>query len=394
MNKLPILPIILSILLLTACKSTSKQPNNLAQSSNQDKQTSAFLLNETKSQPSSSSENASNSIPSGSQPSSVPLEKATKTEQSNGTTLGSSSTVPSSTEQKSKSPVGGRINEFLNKHKALPEGDKIVFQDEQDLDTNGDMEIVLATGRSNDIHHIFVLRDKGDHYENLSGDNGIDERGGYETNDVKVVKLRGSNLRYIYVSKTNGGPMNGFHLYELRDNKVEFLDGRNNPTGAGETKLTDLDSDGTYGGYVDYQYSYDVNYIPITSIYKFNGSTFDLHAIEVSFPTLPTEPEDVLEEFIKLSLLNIKDGQAVPSIQKRMEQLSTGYHLQISEDEAYGLHEFIIMGDIDKSKERHVDSNHIVIPVRYFGKSGKVSIEFYLSYENGHWLVNSVQKLS
>lgn len=69
------------------------------------------------------------------------------------------------------------------------------------------------------------MRDKGDHNENLSGDNGIGEQNGYETSEVKVIKLRGSNRGHIYVGKTNGALMNGFHLYELRDNKVEFLDG-------------------------------------------------------------------------------------------------------------------------------------------------------------------------
>lgn len=111
-------------------------------------------------------------------------------------------------------------------------------------------------------------------------------------------------------------------------------------------------------------------------------------------PKLPTEPEEILDQFIQLSLLDVNDDKAAISIKQRLEQLSAGYQLKVSENEGNGLKESIIVGGIDKSKERHEDNNNIVIPIRYSGPSGKISIEFYLTLKNGHWLIKSVQRLN
>lgn len=285
-----------------------------------------------------------------------------------------------------------RIYKFLNEHNALSKINQIIFQDVQDLNADGNKEIVIATGKKGDIVHIFVLRDTGNQLENLSDDSKVNN--GYQTNNVKLVKLKGSKKTYIYVGKTNGAGMNGFQLYELRNNKVEYLAGGTNPTGAGETELTDLDSEGTYGGYLNKQYSYDVFYIPTTSTYKFNGSTFDLKNVQATLPQLPNSPEDVLDQFIKLSLLEIEDQEAKHSIIKRIEQLSSGYKLEVSKDEKYALRDFIVTGSIDKTKELHKGDKNIVIPITDSSISGKISMEFLLSLEDGHWLVKSANRLN
>jgi hypothetical protein len=123
---------------------------------------------------------------------------------------------------------------------------------------------------------------------------------------------------------------------------------------------------------MDEQYSYDVLYIPITSFYTFNGKTFDLHSVQVSLPDVPTEPEDVLDQYIKLSLLDVTDPEAQRSITKRIEQLSSISPLKLSEVEKDALN---IISYSSSTKT-------------------KVSIEFSLSLVDGRWRITSAHKIN
>jgi hypothetical protein len=213
--------------------------------------------------------------------------------------------------------------------------------------------------------------------------------------DVKLIKLKDSKKIYIYVGKTNGAQMNGFYLYELRDNKIELLDGGTNPTGVGEVKLTATATNGVFDGFTDKQLSYDVLYVPVFSHYTFNGKTFDLNSVDVSLPKLPVEPEDVLYQFVQLELLVSRiDPSSQPaqsSIQERLEQLSSG--LQTSSDELAELQDFIIVEDPKKTKKSRVNDNQIAFSIDYADKTKKVTFEFQLVKDHDHWLVHSVKRL-
>lgn len=198
----------------------------------------------------------------------------------------------------------------------------VLFYAKEDLDRDGEPEIVLALGDAGDdydvVTKLYVLREVGDEIMRI-GDNLASD--GYMTSEVRLVGLKGMEQPVIYCHLTNGVGLDGFHLYAMSDGKPKSLVYSASGTGAGDDDLVDSDGDGMYDGYVRNRYSYDVLYYNVLSVFEWQADVGEFVPAGTTVqldPTLPDNVNDVVYQY--LSLRVIDDGHS-EQIKQRLAEL-------------------------------------------------------------------------
>lgn len=135
--------------------------------------------------------------------------------------------------------------------------------------------------------------------------------GGYGVNDIKLIQLDGRDDPMIYLGLTNWDSMIGFNLFELAGDRVENPVYSASATGAGEDVLLDTDNNGRFDRYEQRRYSYDVFYYEVIRIYTLQQGEFVHTDTSVHLPDYPASPEEVVEEYLALGMIDEKLPQNV-----------------------------------------------------------------------------------
>lgn len=197
----------------------------------------------------------------------------------------------------------------------------IVFFVKKDIDFDGNYEVVIASGTTNEknipnyISKLYVLRENNDRIEQLGG-NLAEE--GYSIYSIDLIQLNNMYKKYIYLGLTNGAGMIGFKIYELSDDKPKTICYSASPTGSGSDELKDFDNDGQFDGYIQNRSSYDVLYYSLSRTYMLENNEFILKSTYIEVPQYPGNIKDVIMQYISLRVL---DKGKSPEISKRLSEL-------------------------------------------------------------------------
>ena len=169
----------------------------------------------------------------------------------------------------------------------------------EDVDLDGKQEIVIAYEQEYGTLVAYILRENGNSLQKI----GQIESEGYGVYDVNLVKMRGSNHKYIEIYISNGGGLVGFALYEIKADGVNLIEYSASATGAGEDGLTSTTHDDVYDAYVQRRYSYEVMYFGVNRFYQWDGTSFIYDSTIVDTGDYPIDPEGVVDQFMKLNML-------------------------------------------------------------------------------------------
>lgn len=137
----------------------------------------------------------------------------------------------------------------------------------EDIDLDGNQEIIITIDVKYENNKIYVLRKIKDQLQELGPINGS----GYGVYDAHLVNMKGVEHKYINAFVTNGGGLSGFALYKVCGDKLEVVAYSASATGAGDDGLISSDNNNIYDGYTQHRYSYDVMYFSVLRYYKWNG---------------------------------------------------------------------------------------------------------------------------
>ena len=199
-----------------------------------------------------------------------------------------------------------------------------LFHAEGDLDGDGFTEIITAFGFvdpiSDDYDRIdscFALRSRNGKIELIKQD--FCDGSAYEPYSIELVRFAGSDRYYIVVGTTNYASMNGLTVYEISGDDVMLVAAGESAVGVCQAWLSDLQSDGSYGGFTVHLSSYDVLYYPVTTYYKFVKGSFEQQDSIVDPGLYPAEPAEVVLHFLELS--SVADNYPSPDITSRISEM-------------------------------------------------------------------------
>ncbi|WP_143088499.1 hypothetical protein [Paenibacillus algorifonticola] len=197
-----------------------------------------------------------------------------------------------------------------------------LFYAKEDLDLDGVDEVVIVAGTLGEdkddttVEVILLLRDYGDRIVQLGGNQANSL---YRIQKIKLVHLQNMKQSVLYTAITNDGEMEGFNLYELKDNELNMLFGGDSASGSGVAVLEDQNKDGEYDTAIQMRGSYDVFYYPLSRIYSWRNHEFELVRVKMDLPDYPETVQQVIVEFLKLHYL---DEGLSPELDKRLAELN------------------------------------------------------------------------
>ena len=139
-----------------------------------------------------------------------------------------------------------KYTEFLNQSCKV---EKLI---KEDIDLDGKQEIIIAFESAYDTINSYVLRENGKSLQKL----GEIKSSGYGFYDVSLVRMRGSDKKYILSNVTNGWSCEGFALYEINKDTLDNIIYSASATGEGYDGLTSSKNDNIYDGFIEERYSY------------------------------------------------------------------------------------------------------------------------------------------
>ncbi|MCX7772208.1 MAG: hypothetical protein N2376_03745 [Clostridia bacterium] len=282
-----------------------------------------------------------------------------------------------------------RLKAFLE---SKDEQNEILFSTKKDIDGDGRYEIVAGAGTKGEddlstyYSSVYVLREKGDSLE-LFGDNLAS--GGYGIYEVQLVKLQDSKSDYIYLGLTNGGPLTGFQLLELKDDSLNPIAYSASATGSGHDYLIDENSDGSFDGYIQDRSSYDVLYIPTIRSFAWENGSFVAKNTSVSLPEYPDVVQDVILQY--LTLRAIADGMSKEITPRLSELLLSDPTTELPVDVWYTAVSNTLIG-IDSQIEfkTQESANQATSQLSYKDGSGKTyAFTFKLVKSEGKWHIDT-----
>ena len=218
--------------------------------------------------------------------------------------------------------------------------DDICFFAIEDMNLDGENEIIIATGTSGDdqytnyVSHLYILSDKNGVVGHL-GDDLCNE--GYMVYQVKLIRMQDDPKNYLYCGLTNGANLTGFKVVGLADDDTPYgLCYSASATGAGEDRLMDSNNDGQYDGYTQYRWSYDVLYYPLIRTYIYENNTFRLADTIVDLPDYPTEVRDVILQYLALNAIDALESDEVAERLADLCSDKDAGRINFAEDDIYG----------------------------------------------------------
>lgn len=198
---------------------------------------------------------------------------------------------------------------------------ELLFSAKQDLDLDGNDEIVLGYGELDKadpqysiVSELHVLRDRDGQIEELTHD----LEGGYQKLGFRLIRLQDLPQTFIYCGLTNGGGMSGFAVLEISGDQVVRKVYSAAATGQGEDYISDNDRDGQYDGYKQYRNDYSTFYYSLDRTYILEKGEAVLRATKVVIPEYLQEIQDVILQYLSLSVLKIEQS---PETEERLARL-------------------------------------------------------------------------
>jgi hypothetical protein len=279
--------------------------------------------------------------------------------------------------QESK-PEYEKYSEFLNETESVA---KLI---KEDIDLDGKLEVVIAYGEEGSELHTYILRENGAKLQELGQIEGL----GYGVYDIDLVKMRDTNCKYIDAFVSNGGGLAGFALYEINKDEVNQIAYSASATGSGDDGLISSTNDDIFDGYVQSRNSYDVMYFEVNRYFKWNGKSFDYVTTNVDTGDYPSNPEEVVDQFLKLNMLWDEDRKSSDVITRLNEinlsnkQLNTeAIQNDLQPDWLTDLQTDNLQYDIQKNTTSAV----ISVPAQ------KGKINFMLVKNNDRWQINDIE---
>lgn len=140
----------------------------------------------------------------------------------------------------------------------------------------------------------------------------------YASDVLKIVKLKGSEKKYIYCGLTNMINVYGFDLYELVNSELVLIRRDVSGGGAGISELFDSNEDGYFEGYNTYRAGIGMLYYETEKNYLWQDEAFVLNVHKVYLPQYPESAKDVVLQYISLQAINEKSED----IDKRLKEIN------------------------------------------------------------------------
>lgn len=199
---------------------------------------------------------------------------------------------------------------------------EVVFSAEEDLDLDGQKEVVLGLGTEDGdfdwVNELYVLRDVDGEVKRI-GDNLAGE--GYGTSAVKLVQLEGMPQTYIYSGVTNGASLYGFELFEMKGGAPTSIVYSASATGAGEDDLIDKDGNGKFDGYRQGRFSYDVFYYDVLREFEWLPDQEAFEQVGTSIALPDNHPDTINEVIFQYLSLRMMDDGFSDELKKRLSEL-------------------------------------------------------------------------
>jgi hypothetical protein len=268
----------------------------------------------------------------------------------------------------------------------------VIYYEGEDLDRDGNDEIVVALGVAvDDYAEVYILRSVEGQFV-LLGDNL--NNGGYGINKIRLVQLENRQDLVIELGLTNWASMSGFELIAIEDGLLVELAYSAAAVGVGEDYLIDTDGNGMYDGYKQQRYSYDVFYYPVTRTFTLEGNTFEQTEWSVDLYEYPAGPEETLIEYFALGGM----GEPLPAnVAERRQQLCnwcTVHDTDMPFFKDYELISDLVMGfgeyvTMDLSET----DNHATATLSYreLVDGAMRDVTFHLTKDQKHWTITNVE---
>lgn len=273
---------------------------------------------------------------------------------------------------------------------------EVVFSAEEDLDLDGQTEVVLGLGTEGGdfdlVDDLYVLRVAdgiimriGD---NLAGD-------GYGTYKVQLVQLECKSQQYIYSGVSNGASLYGFQLFELINGLPTSIVYSASVTGAGEDDLFDKDGNGKFDGYIQGRTSYDVFYYGVRREFDWSPDTNKFEQVDTSVDLPVVYPEKINEVIYQYLSLRILDDGYSDELKQRLSELCAmpdPYAVPLP-DEIWGAAVYDAAMEVEGSytidtDERGDAATAIVTAITIDNKTARLTFE--LEIRKNQWRIVSI----
>lgn len=271
---------------------------------------------------------------------------------------------------------------FLNIHENVGKFYK------EDLDLDGNQEIIIAFGNYDpmDINPLeaYVLRETGNTLQLLGRPDGS----GYYTFDINPVRMRGKDHQYIEIQVTNGGSLVGFGLFEIKGNELDRIAYSASPTGIGQDYLSSSTNDDVYDGYGQVRYSYDTMFFDVYRYYAWNGRCFEHVSTSVDTGDYPDNPQQVVDQFLRLNLL-WEDDRNSRDVINRLNEINISQK-QLDMDKVFrdAPEEWLSdakVGLVRYSSHQEGASALVIVPIPGY------TLEFTLAKNSDKWQIDDIK---
>ncbi|MDQ2087086.1 hypothetical protein RBH29_11685 [Herbivorax sp. ANBcel31] len=262
---------------------------------------------------------------------------------------------------------------------------EVVGYIKEDINLDGNEEIVISVGVGYGSEKIYVLRETEDELHEL----GLIEGGGYGVYDAHLVSMKGAEHKYINAFVTNGANLSGFALYRIVEDGIEMVGYSASPTGVGNDRLTSSGDNNIYDGYTQHRHSYGVMYFNVLRYYKWNGESFDYISSDVHIPEYPEGEGAVIRQFLKLNMLWEKDRES-KNVQTRLSEInlsekSVNFQKINQLDDIYKWQTEIQLDAKEFDIQRSDNSSVVTVPVQ------NKSIVFVMTKIDGKYCITDIE---
>lgn len=251
-----------------------------------------------------------------------------------------------------------------------------------DLDLDGQDEIILGLGSFDTSENkmayekIYVLNETKEIIGHIESD--------WSLYDLKLVKMQGSDVKYIYLELSNRINRGGFSLYKVSQDKLTYVGGSPNPGGSGIAELMDSDQDGYFDSYKEFLWSYSALYYEIDNIYEWDKDKFELRDRHVYVRRYPLKKEEVVLHFISLNHLNMNKSQALKDRFLEIGQPATHTISKISRQHILNHHL-----KIHETFSVHLEDNHVIIKGP---EANPYTYDFEMAYIDQKWRIVTINE--
>ncbi|RUS47345.1 hypothetical protein [Cohnella sp. AR92] len=276
----------------------------------------------------------------------------------------------------------------------------LIFHAKEDLDGDGTDEIILAFGWISEedpldswVSDLVFLRETDGQLTKL-GDNWAAQA--YGIYKVELIRLQGSNKKYLWCGLTNGGWLKGVQIIEFQNSEPRELFYIASATGSGEETLTDDNQDGYYDGLISDRSSYDVLYYETQRYYRWTGKEFVYVSTHTDVGEYPGSVKETILQYLALRVLNIEYS---PEIDARLAELCTDTEADQAETApdvwtSSLLESILEIGDtIDFQIKEAADAANAIVTLKSVESDEHIVFTFDLLHSDGKWVIDRLEQL-